>query len=92
MSDTIIKVVGIVAGVFTALSLLPQLVKLIKTRKAEDLSLIYLITLFCGLTLWIWYGFLRKDLPVILTNVVSLLFNIAILILGLRYKRDKPKT
>ena len=88
MSDTIVKVIGIVAGVFTALSLLPQLVKLIKTRKAEDLSLLYLITLFCGLVLWVWYGFLRDDLPVVLTNVVSLLFNIAILILGLRYKRD----
>ncbi len=58
MSDEWIKVIGIVAGVFTALSLLPQLVKLVKTKKAEDISLLYLITLFCGISLWIWYGIL----------------------------------
>lgn len=87
MSDEWMKVLGIVAGIFTALSLLPQLIKLIRTKKAEDLSVLYLITLFCGICLWIWYGVLRQDLPVMLTNIVSLVLNVAILILGIRYKK-----
>lgn len=89
MDEQTIKIVGIIAGGFTAVSLLPQLVKLIRTKKAEDISLLYLITLFCGLVIWIWYGFLREDLPIILTNVTSVSLNIIIFILGFRYKQ-KP--
>jgi MtN3 and saliva related transmembrane protein len=91
MSNEWIKVIGIVAGVFTALSLLPQLIKLIKTKKAQDLSLLYLFTLFCGICLWIWYGVLRQDVPVMLTNIVSLTLNVAILVLGVRYKNKNPE-
>lgn len=79
--------VGIIAGICTAISLLPQLVKLIKTKKAEDLSLFYLIILFVGLSLWIWYGFLRDDLPIIVTNCLSILINSVVLVLSIRYKK-----
>jgi len=83
------NIVGIVAGICTAISLLPQLIKLIKTKKAEDLSLFYLFILFIGLSLWIWYGILRDDLPIIFTNSFSLLVNLVVIILGIRYKK-KP--
>jgi MtN3 and saliva related transmembrane protein len=82
--------VGIIAGVFTAVSLLPQLIKLIREKKAEDISLFFLIILFFGLGLWIWYGILRDDLPIIATNAFSLLVNLLMIILGIKYKR-KPK-
>lgn len=81
------EIVGITAGVFTAVSLLPQLIKLLKHKKAEDISLFYLIILLCGLSLWVYYGFLRDDLPIILTNSFSLLLNIITLILGAKYKK-----
>jgi MtN3 and saliva related transmembrane protein len=83
-----IQTIGICAGVCTSISLLPQLVKLIKNKKAEDLSLFYLIILFIGLALWIWYGILRQDIPIIATNAVSIVLNIAILILGIKYKKN----
>jgi MtN3 and saliva related transmembrane protein len=82
------EVIGILAGVFTAASLFPQLIKLIRVKKAEDISLLYLITLFCGLVLWIIYGVRRDDLPIILTNVASLVLNVLIIIIGLKYKRN----
>jgi MtN3 and saliva related transmembrane protein len=85
-ADDLTNWVGIVAGVFTAVSLLPQLIKLIRNKKAEDLSLFYLVILFCGLCLWIWYGFLKTDLPIITTNIFSLLVNTAIIVLGIKYK------
>jgi MtN3 and saliva related transmembrane protein len=88
MNDTIIQVIGIVAGIFTALSLLPQLIKLLKTKKAEDISILYLITLFCGVALWILYGVLRQDLPIILTNIASLTLNLLIIVLGIKYKTN----
>ncbi|HYF69850.1 MAG TPA: SemiSWEET transporter [Ohtaekwangia sp.] len=84
------EIVGVTAGVFTAVSLLPQLIKLVKHKKAEDISLFYLIILLCGLSLWVYYGFLRDDLPIILTNSFSLLLNIITLILGAKYKKKNP--
>ncbi len=76
-----------VAGICTAISLLPQLLKIIRSKKADDISLFYLVILLCGLSLWVWYGFLREDIPIIATNSFSLLLNIAIIVLGVRYKR-----
>lgn len=81
------QVVGLSAGICTGISLLPQLIKLIKEKRSENLSIFYLVILFCGLGLWIWYGWLRNDLPVLLTNIVAILLNGTIIILGLRYKR-----
>jgi MtN3 and saliva related transmembrane protein len=60
LSGNQIEYVGIVAGIFTAMSLLPQLIKLLREKKAEDISLFFLIVLFIGLGFWIWYGFLRS--------------------------------
>jgi MtN3 and saliva related transmembrane protein len=81
-------IVGIVAGLFTACSLLPQLIKIIKEKKVEDLSIGMLTTLMLGLALWITYGILKNDLPIIATNVFSLLLNISILILRFKYSRN----
>jgi MtN3 and saliva related transmembrane protein len=87
VSENLIEIIGLGAGICTALSLLPQLVKLVRSKKAEDLSLFYLIILFVGLGLWIWYGILRQDVPIIATNVVSIAFNITVMILGIKYKK-----
>jgi MtN3 and saliva related transmembrane protein len=78
--------VGIIAGIFTATSLLPQLIKLIRDKKAQDISLFFLIALFIGIGLWIAYGFMRQDIPIIVTNCFSLLVNSAMIVLGIKYK------
>jgi MtN3 and saliva related transmembrane protein len=88
LSGNQIEYVGIVAGIFTAMSLLPQLIKLLREKKAEDISLFFLIVLFIGLGFWIWYGFLRNDLPIIITNAFSIVINFVIIVLGIKYKRE----
>jgi MtN3 and saliva related transmembrane protein len=87
VSENYTEIIGLGAGVCTSLSLLPQLIKLIKEKKAEDLSLFYLIILFVGIGLWIWYGILREDVPIIATNGVSLLINGIVIVLGIKYKK-----
>lgn len=87
-ADVFTQIIGLSAGVCTGISLLPQLIKLVREKKAEDLSLFYLTILFCGLSLWIWYGWRRNDLPVLLTNIVALLLNGAIIIMSIRYKKN----
>lgn len=78
--------IGIGAGICTAISLLPQLIKIIKNKKAEDLSLFMLIILLVGLAGWVWYGILRKDYPIIITNAFSFLINVMIIIFSAMYR------
>jgi len=81
-------IIGFAAGICTSVSLLPQLFKLLKNKKSDDLSLFYLIILFLGLLLWVWYGIRRDDLPIIATNGFSLVVNGIVIVLGVRYKRS----
>lgn len=79
--------IGIAAGVFTAIAMLPQLIKIIRTRQAEQLSLAMILILLAGLGLWIWYGAVQQDYPVVITNAFSALVNILIVIFSLKYKK-----
>lgn len=79
--------VGIVAGILTGISLLPQLIKLIREKKSENVSVGMLVVLLGGLCGWVWYGILKNDYPIIVTNSFSLLTNITILILSYIYRR-----
>jgi MtN3 and saliva related transmembrane protein len=81
------QVIGLTAGVFTASSLLPQFLKILKEKKADDLSIPMLVILFTGVALWIYYGTMKNDLPIILTNSFSLLLNLLTLIFKIRYSR-----
>jgi MtN3 and saliva related transmembrane protein len=79
--------VGIAAGIFTSASLLPQLIKLLKEKKAQDISIFFLLILFVGLALWVWYGIIKKDVPIIATNSFSIVVNSLMIIYGMKYKK-----
>lgn len=89
VSETWIQVIGLAAGVCTAISLLPQLIKIVREKRAEQLSLFYLFTLLLGLGLWIAYGVLRSDLPIIVTNIASALLNISVIVLSIKYRKPQ---
>ena len=81
------QLIGLAAGICTASSLLPQVIKTIRDKKAEDVSLVMLLVLLTGIILWIVYGIKKSDMPIIATNSFSLLVNIVMIILGIKYKR-----
>lgn len=85
--NTFTEFIGLAAGICTAMSLLPQIIKLIKEKKSQDISLFYLIVLLCGLSLWTYYGFLKEDLPIIATNLFSIVLNITMITLGVIFKK-----
>jgi len=87
MTDTIIQLTGIVAGSITALSMLPQLIKIIKEKKVEDIPIWMLIALIIGLVFWTFYGFLKHDIPILVTNSFSLLVNFILIGLRIKYKK-----
>ncbi|MBC7829280.1 MAG: SemiSWEET transporter [Chitinophagaceae bacterium] len=85
----ITKIVGIIAGIFTGASMFPQVIKMIKEKKASQVSVFMLLILVAGLSLWIWYGFLKEDWPIIVTNLFSLSLNLIMIFLRYKYRNNK---
>lgn len=63
---------GLLAGMFTTAAFLPQVIKTWRSKSAKDLSLGMFSMLVAGLILWLIYGILNQDIPIIFTNGVTL--------------------
>ncbi len=80
---------GLVAAVFTTASFVPQVVKTWRSGSSEDLSLGMYGLFTIGIVLWLVYGFLIRDLPIILANVVTLGLVLAVLGQALWHRRTR---
>jgi MtN3 and saliva related transmembrane protein len=78
-------VIGIIAGILCAISFIPQIVKIFRTKQAKDLSLITFAVFTIGVSLWLVYGILIEQLPVILANGATLILILIILIAKIKY-------
>lgn len=81
------NVLGIIAGVLTSISMVPQLVKVLKEKNVDDLSWVMLLVLITGVGLWVWYGIMKDEWPIILSNAFSVLLNSTLLICYMIYKK-----
>ena len=77
---------GFLAAFLTTVAFLPQVIKTWQTRKTRDISLITYIILFTGVFLWLVYGFLIENSPLIFANLVTLILVSFILFLKIKYK------
>ncbi len=82
-----IQLIGIIAGTCTSISLLPQLIKTINDKNGGDISYLMLAILLIGLGLWIWYGVLKEDYPIIITNSISFTLNMLIIFFNFYYRK-----
>ena len=78
-------IIGIIAGIITTLSTLPQAIKIIRLKRTKDISLGMYILLFTGVSLWFVYGILINDIPLIFANAVGSVLSFLILIMKLKY-------
>jgi MtN3 and saliva related transmembrane protein len=79
-------IIGLVAATCTTISFVPQAIRIIKTKHTKDISLAMYSIFTTGIFLWLVYGILVKDLPLIIANVITLLLTSIILILKIKYK------
>ncbi|MGE0772829.1 MAG: SemiSWEET transporter [Cyclobacteriaceae bacterium] len=81
-----IQILGLAAGSCTTIAFLPQVLKTWKSGSAKDLSL-GMFSFFCfGVLLWLVYGILVNDIPVIVANFLTLLLASSLLFFKLRFK------
>ena len=76
--------VGMAAGALTTVGFVPQAWKTWRTRSARDFSLPMLLMFTLGVGLWLAYGLLLHQAPIIVPNVVTLLLAASILLVKLR--------
>lgn len=87
MTELKTEIIGLVAGILTSSSMIPQVVKTIKMKEAKDISVIMFIALMAGTGLWCYYGIIKNDMPIIITNGFSCSLNGFMLLLKIKYSR-----
>jgi len=83
--DTV-TLIGLLAGILTTASFVPQLVKVYRSRSTADISLSMYVIITTGFLLWLCYGVMIASLPVILAKIVTLLIALSILFLKIKYR------
>jgi len=81
---------GLAAGALTTIAFVPQVVRIVKTRSAHDISWGMFSLFSLGIALWLWYGIRLAALPLIASNAITLVLALTILLLKWRYGRDAP--
>ena len=82
-----IEFFGYFAAILTTAAFLPQLIKTLKTKKADDVSLVTLIMFLSGVGSWILYGYSISSSPILVANIVTFILNFFILVSKIYYSR-----
>jgi MtN3 and saliva related transmembrane protein len=83
-------ILGLVATCFTTSSFVPQVWRTWKTRDVSGISLASYAVITVGLALWLIYGYVRGDLPLIVANTVMVVLTGAITVMKLKFEGKKP--
>ena len=89
MDTTVI--IGTIAAFATTISFLPQALKVITTRDTRSISLMMYWIFSVGVGLWLIYGILRRDFPVMIANAITLVLALIILYYKVTEKRSPEK-
>ena len=79
------SLIGFAAGFLTTVAFVPQVVKIWRSKSAEDVSLVTFLAFTLGVALWIVFGVVQKEPPIIVWNGVTLVLAGAILAMKLRF-------
>lgn len=79
------------AGALTSTGYLPQIIKGIRTKKLEDVSLLMPAVLGIGMLLWLVYGLAREDPAIVAANVVGSSLTAILVLMKVRYDASSSR-
>lgn len=82
-----VEILGLTAGACTTAAVVPQIRKAWKTKEVEDVSPGMFFVLILGLFLWLTYGIIKSDIPIMVTNGLAFFLNVFMLFLIYRYRK-----
>lgn len=83
-----LDILGLVATSFTTASFAPQAWRIWRTRDVSGISLLTYLVLTAGLALWLIYGLLKGDLPLVVANSVMVVLTTAITLMKIIYSKS----
>lgn len=86
---TNIDLLGLVATGFTTTSFVPQVWTTWKTKDVSGISLPTYLIITVGLFLWLVYGILKGDLPLMIANSVMVVLTTIISVMKILYSEEK---
>ena len=92
---SLVLFLGYLAGFLTTISLVPQVIKIWKTKSADDFSLAMLLIWCTGISCWTAYGILINAKPIIFWNLSTLLLAGSILAMKIKFtdnRSQEPKS
>ncbi len=84
--ESAILAIGLAAGTLTTFAFVPQVTKVYRTRSTRDISLPTFAALVLGTVLWLTYGILLSEIPLIAANGITLVLVSAVLWGKLKFK------
>jgi MtN3 and saliva related transmembrane protein len=85
MEPATIKLLGFAAATCTTVAYAPQFIKVWRTRSTDDISLGMFLVMVLGIFLWLVYGVLCGDAPLVAANAITLVLAGGILFMKLKY-------
>ena len=82
-----IDIFGYFAAILTTAAFLPQLIKTLTTKKADDVSLITLVMFILGVLFWIIYGYKISSIPILVANLITFILNLLILMSKIYFQK-----
>lgn len=79
-------ILGYAAAFFSTVSFVPQVIKTLKTKDTSGISLLMYSVFTAGVALWLVFGLLTINMPVIIANVIVLILASMVLVMKIRYK------
>ena len=91
LDDTMMGVIGILAGILILSGWVPQIAKGYRTKKLTDVSSYLMILIFVGATLWLIYGMALDDVYIIGVNVAAMFLTMLLLTMKLKYEKNAQR-
>ena len=92
LDETMMGVIGILAGVLILSGWVPQIVKGYKTKKLTDVSSYLMILIFAGAVLWLIYGMALDDVYIMGVNLAAMFLTMTVLAMKLKYEKNTQST
>ncbi|HIA09778.1 MAG: hypothetical protein CXX67_05070 [Thaumarchaeota archaeon] len=92
LDDTMMGVIGILAGILILSGWVPQIAKGYRTKKLTDVSSYLMILIFVGATLWLIYGMALDDVYIMGVNLAAMFLTMLLLAMKLKYEKNAQRT
>lgn len=88
---TYITIIGFIAAALTTGSFLPQAIKTIRTNETKSISLSMYLFFTIGTLLWLIFGILSTNIPILVANAITLAFASIILFYKIKHQRTTAR-